>query len=140
MSKTAVYVALVLGLIVAPSVMAAEKSQPPRQMGWFAQTVRSVVVFHSCTERLKEKFKMGPLTDLDVTNMDAEGDSPPSGAMDVKFEATTTEKKTGRKSHFVGVCHIDAEGGTRIDARLVSQSGGDVRRVPPGKVAGKTAG
>lgn len=137
MIKNAASVALAVGLLAAPSAMAGEKSQPPRQMGWFAQTVRSVIVFHSCTERLKEKFKMGPLTGLEVTDMDAEGDSPPSGAMDVKFAATTTEKKTGRKSHFVGVCHIDAEGGTRIDARLVSQSGGGVvRRVPPGKVTG----
>lgn len=133
MFKTAASAVLAASLLAAPPALAADK---PQQMGWLSMTIRSVVVFHGCTQRLKEKFNVGPLNDIDVTSMDAEGDSPPSGAMDVKFEATTTEKKTGRKSHFVGVCHIDAEGGTRIDARLISQSGGPIRRVPPGKVAG----
>ena len=132
MFKRAVSIALVLGLAAAPSAMAADKP-----MGWFAQTVRSVVVFNSCTERLKEKFKIGPLTGIEVTNMDS-GGALPSGAMDVKFEVTTTEKKSGRKSRFAGVCHVGREGETRIDARLISQQGGDgvVRRVPPGKIAG----
>ena len=132
MIKAAASIAVTLGLVVAPSAMAAEK----RPMGWFAQSVRSVVVFHGCTERLKEKFKIGPLTGIEVTHMDSAG-AAPSGAMDVKFEATTTEKKTLRKSHFVGVCHVGAEGETRIDARLVNQSGGgEVRRVAPGKISG----
>ena len=133
MLKRSVSIALVLGLAVAPSAMAAEKP-----MGWFAQTVRSIVVFNSCTERLKEKFNIGPLNGIDVTNMDA-GGAQPSGAMDVKFEVTTTEKKSGRKSRFSGVCHVGREGETRIDARLISQQGGGdgvVRRVPPGKIAG----
>jgi hypothetical protein len=113
--------------------LAADKPQP---MGWLAQTVRSVVVFHSCTERLKEKFDIGPLNTIDVTHMDANGGDP-AGAMDVRFEAVTIEKKTQRKSRFVGVCHIGREGETRIDARLVSQNGGGVvRRVPPGKISG----
>ncbi|MBO9560348.1 MAG: hypothetical protein J7515_17395 [Caulobacter sp.] len=133
MFKITASAVLAASLVAAPAAMAADK---PQQMGWLAQTIRSVVVFHGCTQRLKEKFNIGPLNDIDVTNMDAEGDSPPSGAMDVKFEATTTEKKTGRKSHFIGVCHIDAEGGTRIDAHLVGQSGGPIRRVPPGKITG----
>ncbi len=133
MFKRSVSIALVLGLAVAPSAMAAEKP-----MGWFAQTVRSVVVFNSCTDRLKEKFNIGPLNGIEVTNMDS-GGALPSGAMDVKFEVTTTEKKSGRKSHFAGVCHVGREGETRIDARLVSQQSGNdgvVRRVPPGKIAG----
>lgn len=132
MFKRAVSIALVLGLAIAPSAMAAEKP-----MGWFAQTVRSIVVFNSCTERLKEKFNIGPLNGIDVTNMDS-GGAQPSGAMDVKFEVTTTEKKSGRKSRFAGVCHVGPEGETRIDARLISQQNGDgvVRRVPPGKIAG----
>lgn len=132
MFKRAVSIALVLCLAAAPSAMAAEKP-----MGWFAQTVRSVVVFNSCTERLKEKFNIGPLNGIEVTDMDS-GGALPSGAMDVKFEVTTTEKKSGRKSRFVGVCHVGREGETRVDARLVSQQGGDgvVRRVPPGKIAG----
>jgi hypothetical protein len=133
MIKLAASVALAVGLIAAPSAMAADK---PQQMGWLAQTVRSVVVFHSCTERLKEKFDIGPLNTIDVTHMDANGGDL-SGAMDVRFEAVTIEKKTQRKSRFVGVCHIGREGETRIDARLVSQNGGGVvRRVPPGKISG----
>ncbi|MFZ0267210.1 hypothetical protein [Caulobacter sp.] len=135
MIKVAVSVALAVGLLAAPPAMAADKP-PARQMGWFSQTVRSVVVFHSCTERLKEKFKIGPLNGIEVTHMDANG-ADPSGAMDVRFEAVTIEKKTQRKSRFVGVCHIGREGETRIDARLVSQAGGGVvRRVPAGKIAG----
>jgi hypothetical protein len=111
-------------------------------MGWFAQTVRSVVVFHSCTERLKEKFKIGPLNDIDVTHMNSDsGDL--SGAMDVRFEAVTTEKKTQRKSHFVGVCHIGREASTRGRgspragrqvAGLSAHGGGVVRRVPKADV------
>lgn len=133
MIRTAASVALAASLIAAPSAMASEQ---PRQMGWLAQTVRTVVVFHGCTERLKEKFRIGPLNGIEVTHMDA-GDGDLTGAMDVKFEAVTTEKKTQRKSRFVGVCHVGREGETRIEARLVSQHGGDVvRRVPPGKVAG----
>jgi hypothetical protein len=133
MIKVAASVALAVGPIAAPSAMAADK---PQQMGWLAQTVRSVVVFHSCTERLKEKFDIGPLNTIDVTHMDANGGDL-SGAMDVRFEAVTIEKKTQRKSRFVGVCHIGREGETRIDARLVSQNGGGVvRRVPPGKISG----
>jgi hypothetical protein len=133
MIKVAASVALAVGLVAAPSAMAADK---PQQMGWLAQTIRSVVVFHSCTERLKEKFAIGPLNTIDVTHMDA-GGGDLSGAMDVKFEVMTIEKKTQRKSRFVGVCHVDREGETRIDARLISQnSGGVVRRVPPGRISG----
>jgi len=132
MIKVAASVALAVGLAAAPPAMAADK---PQQMGWLAQTLRSAVVFHSCTERLKEKFNIGPLDGIDITHMDSNGD--PAGAMDVKFEAVTVEKKTQRKSRFVGVCHVGREGETRIDARLVSQNGGGViRRVPPGKIAG----
>jgi len=131
MIRIAASVALAVSLVAAPSAMAAEKPQP---MGWLAQTVRSAVVFHSCTERLKEKFNIGPLDGIDITHMDSDGD--PAGAMDVRFEAVTIEKKTQRKSRFVGVCHVGREGETRIDARLVSQNGGVVRRVPPGKIAG----
>jgi hypothetical protein len=132
MIRIAASVALVAAFLAAPSAMAADKPQP---MGWLAQTLRSAVVFHSCTERLKEKFNIGPLDGIDVTHMDSSGD--PAGAMDVKFEAVTVEKKTQRKSRFVGVCHVGREGETRIDARLVSQSGGGVvRRVPPGKISG----
>jgi hypothetical protein len=140
MIKVAVSIALAAGLAAASPTMAADKPQsaPPqaRQMGWLAQTVRSAVVFHGCTERLKERFNIGPLTGIEVTHMDANGGNL-SGAMDVNFEAVTTEKKTQRRSRFVGVCHIGAEGETRIDARLVSQdNGGVVRRVPAGKIAG----
>ncbi len=140
MIKRAVSVALAVSLAAAPA-MAADKAQsaqpqPARQMGWLAQTVRTVVVFHGCTERLKEKFRIGPLNGIEVTHMDANGGDL-SGAMDVQFEAVTTEKKTQRKSRFVGVCHIGREGETRIEARLVSQAGGSVvRRVPAGKIAG----
>jgi len=132
MSKAAVSVALAVGLVVAPSAMAADKPQP---MGWLSLTLRSVVVFHSCTERLKERFNIGPLNDIDITNMDT-GGGDLSGAVDVKFAATTTEKKTQRRSHFVGVCHIGREGETRIEARLVSQDGGPIRRVPPSRISG----
>jgi hypothetical protein len=135
MNKMAVSVALAASLIAAPPATSADKP-PPRQMGWLAQSVRTVVVFHGCTERLKEKFKIGPLNGIEITHMDAKG-ADLSGAMDVSFEAVTTEKKTQRKSHFVGVCHIGAEGETRIEARLVGQGGdGVVRRVPAGKIAG----
>lgn len=132
MSKAAVSVALAVGLVAAPSAMAADKPQP---MGWLSLTLRSVVVFHSCTERLKERFNIGPLNDIDITNMDT-GGGDLSGAVDVKFSATTTEKKTQRRSHFVGVCHIGREGETRIEARLVSQDGGPIRRVPPSRISG----
>ena len=131
MIRIAASVALAVSLVAAPSAMAADKPQP---MGWLAQTLRSAVVFHSCTERLKEKFNIGPLDGIDITHMDSDGD--PAGAMDVRFEAVTVEKKTQRKSRFVGVCHVGREGETRIDARLVSQNGGVVRRVPPSKIAG----
>jgi len=132
MTRIAASLALAVGLVAAPSAMAADKPQP---MGWLAQTLRSAVVFHSCTQRLKEKFDIGPLDGIDVTRMDPDGD--PAGAMDVRFEAVTVEKKTQRRSRFVGVCHVGREGETRIDARLVSQNGGGVvRRVPPGKIAG----
>jgi hypothetical protein len=132
MIRIAASVALAASLVAAPSAMAADKPQP---MGWLAQTLRSAVVFHSCTERLKEKFNIGPLDGIDITHMDSDGD--PAGVMDVKFEAVTIEKKTQRKSRFVGVCHVGREGETRIDARLVSQNGGGVvRRVPPGKISG----
>ncbi|MEJ2816209.1 hypothetical protein [Caulobacter sp. CCG-8] len=132
MSKAAVSVALAVGLVAAPSAMAADKPQP---MGWLSLTLRSVVVFHSCTERLKERFNIGPLNDIDITNMDT-GGGDLSGAVDVKFSATTTEKKTQRRSHFVGVCHIGREGETRVEARLVSQDGGPIRRVPPSRISG----
>jgi len=133
MSRVAVSIALAVGLLAAPSAMAADKPQP---MGWLSLTLRSVVVFHSCTERLKERFHIGPLNDIDITDMDT-GGADLSGAVDVKFTAVTTEKKTQRRSHFVGVCHIGREGETRIEARLVSQDGGNVvRRVPPGRIAG----
>ncbi len=133
MIKVAASVALAVGLLAAPSAIAADR---PQQMGWLAQTIRSVVVFHSCTERLKERFHIGPLNGIEVTRMDADGANL-AGAMDVRFEAVTTERKTQRKSRFIGVCHIGREGETRIEARLVSQTGGDViRRVPPGRIAG----
>jgi hypothetical protein len=132
MIRIAASVALAASLVAAPSAMATDKPQP---MGWLAQTLRSAVVFHSCTERLKEKFNIGPLDGIDITHMDSDGD--PAGVMDVKFEAVTIEKKTQRKSRFVGVCHVGRQGETRIDARLVSQNGGGVvRRVPPGKISG----
>lgn len=130
MIKVAASAALAVSLMTAPSTMAAEKP-----MGWFSQTLRSVVVFHSCTERLKEKFNIGPLNGLEVTSMDSDAKDL-SGAMNVRFEATTTEKKSGRKSRFAGVCHIGPEGETRIEARLVSQEGGAVRRTPAGKISG----
>jgi len=134
MIKRAVSVALAVSLVATP-VMAADKPAA-RPMGWLAQSARTVLVFHGCTERLKEKFRIGPLNGIEVTHMDA-GGGDLAGAMDVKFEAVTTEKKTQRKSRFVGVCHVDAEGETRIEARLVSQdNGGVVRRVPPGRVSG----
>jgi hypothetical protein len=133
MIKVAACVALAAGLIAAPSAMAADS---PRPMGWLAQTIRGAVVFHSCTERLKEKFGIGPLTAIDITHMDS-GGGDLSGAMDVKFDVMTLEKKTQRKSRFVGVCHVGREGETRIDARLVSQNGGGVaRRVPPDRISG----
>ena len=142
MFKAAAFVAVIASLaVVAPALAEQPQARPQahpqaRPMGWFGQTIRSVVVFNSCTARLKEKFNIGPLTGIEVTDMDTAG-APPSGAMDVKFAATTIEKKSGRKSHFVGVCHVGREGETRIDARLVNQSGGgEVRRVAPGKVAG----
>ena len=131
MTRAAAAIAVMLTLVAAPSAMADEKP-----MGWFATSVRSVFIFHSCTERLKEKFKIGPLNSIEVTQMDSNSDDL-SGALDVKFEAVTTEKKTQRKSHFVGVCHIGREGETRVEARLVGQNGGGVvRRVPAGKIAG----
>jgi hypothetical protein len=131
MLKAAAFLAVIAGLVIAPSAMAADKPRE-RPMGWFGQSIRSIVVFNSCTERLKEKFKIGPLTGIEVTHMDSAG-AAPSGAMDVKFEATTTEKKTARKTHFSGVCHVGAEGETRIEARIVSQdSGGVVRRTAAG--------
>ena len=130
MQKAAASIAVMASLLLAPSAMAQDKP-----MGWFAQSIRSVVVFHSCTERLKEKFNLGPLDGLDVTKMDTDAHSA-TGAMDVRFEATTIEKKSGRKSRFTGVCHVGREGETRIDARLVSAVGGEVRRVPAGRVAG----
>jgi nucleoside-specific outer membrane channel protein Tsx len=68
MIRTAVSIALAVGLVAAPSAMASDRSQstqpPARQMGWLAQSVRTVVVFHGCTERLKEKFKIGPLNGI----------------------------------------------------------------------------
>jgi hypothetical protein len=116
-------IAVVLTLVAAPSAMATEKP-----MGPLATAIRSVILFNSCTDRLKEKFNIGPLNGLNVTHMDANG-ARPDGAMDVKFEAVTIEKKTLRKKHFVGVCHVGREGETRIDARLVGQDGdGVVRR------------
>jgi hypothetical protein len=136
MIRLAASVALAVGLVATPQAMAASKPEPARQMGWLSLTLRSVVVMHGCTQRLKEKFNIGPLNDLDITNMDTQGGDL-SGAMDVKFDAVTTEKKTLRRSHFVGVCHIGREGETRIEARLVSQNGGGVvRRVPAGRIAG----
>jgi hypothetical protein len=131
MRRAVASIAVIAGLALAPSAMAEE-----RPMGWFAQAVRSIVVFHSCTERLKEKFNIGPLNGIDVTNMDTDAKSP-AGAMDVRFEATTTEKKSGRKSRFVGVCHVGREGETRVEARLITRdSGGVVRRVSPDKIVG----
>lgn len=133
MRRAAASIAMIASFAVALPALAEQPQARP--MGWFGQTIRSIVVFNSCTARLKEKFNIGPLNGIEVTEMDTAG-APPSGAMDVKFEATTTEKKSGRKSHFVGVCHVGREGETRVDARLVNQSGGEVRRVAPGKVAG----
>ena len=116
-------IAVVLTLVAAPSALATEKP-----MGPLATAIRSVILFSSCTDRLKEKFNIGPLNGLSVTHMDANG-AKPDGAMDVRFEAITTEKKSLRKKHFVGVCHVGREGETRIDARLVGQDGdGVVRR------------
>ena len=123
MTRAAAAIAVMLTLVAAPSALADEKP-----MGWFATSVRSVFIFHSCTERLKEKFKIGPLNGLEVTNMDTDAKRA-DGAMDVRFEAITTEKKTARKTHFAGVCHVGREGETRIDARIVSQRiDGVVRR------------
>ncbi|CAN5398253.1 hypothetical protein BH10PSE4_BH10PSE4_33890 [soil metagenome] len=127
MLRAAATIAIVLSLAAAPSAMAEDKP-----LGWFATSVRSVFLFHSCTERLKEKFKIGPLTGLEVTDMETDAKRA-DGAMDVRFEAVTTEKKTARKTRFAGVCHVGPEGETRIDARLVSQSGGDIRRISPAK-------
>jgi hypothetical protein len=133
MFKAAASIAVIASLAVAFPALAEQPQERP--MGWFGQTIRSIVVFNSCTARLKEKFNIGPLNGIEVTDMDTTG--APSGAMDVKFQATTTEKKSGRKSHFIGVCHVGREGETRIDARLVRQEGGgEVRRVSPGKVSG----
>lgn len=123
MTRAAAATAVMLTLVAAPQAVADEKP-----MGWFATSVRSVFIFHSCTERLKEKFKIGPLNGLEVTNMDTDAKRA-DGAMDVRFEAITTEKKTARKTHFAGVCHVGREGETRIDARIVSQRvDGVVRR------------
>ena len=127
MTRAAAAIAVMLTLVAAPSAMAEEKP-----MGWFATSVRSVFIFHSCTERLKEKFKIGPLTGLEVTDMNTDAKRA-DGAMDVRFEATTTEKKTARKTRFSGVCHVGPEGETRIDAKIVSQgSSGVVRRTNAG--------
>ena len=128
MSRAVAAITVVLSLVAAPAAMAEQKP-----MGWFATSVRSVFIFHSCTERLKEKFNIGPLNGLEVTDMDTDAKRA-DGAMDVRFEATTTEKKTARKTHFVGVCHVGREGDTRIDAKLVSQSRGEIRRINPSKV------
>jgi hypothetical protein len=123
MTRAVAAIAVMLTLVAAPSALADEKP-----MGWFATSVRSVFIFHSCTERLKEKFKIGPLNGLEVTNMNTDAKRA-DGAMDVRFEAITTEKKTARKTHFSGVCHVGREGETRIDARIVSQRiDGVVRR------------
>ena len=123
MTRAAAATAVMLTLVAAPQAVADEKP-----MGWFATSVRSVFIFHSCTERLKEKFKIGPLNGLEVTNMDTDAKRA-DGAMDVRFEAITTEKKTARKTHFAGVCHVGREGETRIDAKIVSQRvDGVVRR------------
>jgi hypothetical protein len=123
MTRAAAATAVMLTLVAAPQAVADEKP-----MGWFATSVRSVFIFHSCTERLKEKFKIGPLNGLEVTNMDTDAKRA-DGAMDVRFEAITTEKKTDRKTHFAGVCHVGREGETRIDAKIVSQRiDGVVRR------------
>jgi hypothetical protein len=125
MTRAAAAIAVIVTLVSAPFAMAEQKP-----LGPFATAIRSVFVFNSCSNRLKEKFNIGPLNGLEVTHMDA-GVARPDGAMDVRFEATTTEKKTDRKTHFVGVCHVGPEGETRIDARIVSQSvSGEVRRIP----------
>jgi secreted PhoX family phosphatase len=125
MTRAAAAIAVFLTLASAPSAMAEDKP-----LGPFATAIRSVFVFNSCTNRLKEKFDIGPLNGLEVTKMDA-GGAKPDGAMDVQFEATTTETKTDRKTHFVGVCHVGREGETRVDARIVSQGvNGEVRRSP----------
>ena len=125
MIRAATAIAVILALTAAPSAMAKD-----RPMGWLATSVRSVFVFHSCTERLKEKFRIGPLNGLEVTDMDA-GGATADGAMDVRFEATTIERKTERKTRFVGVCHVGREGETRIEARIISQGvPGVIRRVP----------
>ena len=115
MTRAAAAIAVMLTLVAAPSALAKDKP-----MGWFATSVRGVFIFHSCTERLKEKFKIGPLTGLEVIHMDTDAKRA-DGAMDVRFDAVTTEKKTDRKTHFSGVCHVGREGETRIDARIVSQ-------------------
>lgn len=125
MTRAAAAIAMLLALVCAPSAMAEEKP-----LGPLATAIRSVFVFNSCTNRLKEKFRIGPLNGLNVTRMDA-GGIKPDGAMDVQFEATTLEKKTDRKTRFVGVCHVGREGETRVDARIVSQGvAGEVRRTP----------
>lgn len=125
MSRAAAAITVMLTLVFAPPAMAEEKP-----LGPLATAIRSVFVFNSCTNRLKEKFRIGPLNGLNVTKMDA-GGAKADGAMDVQFEATTVEKKTDRKTHFVGVCHVGREGETRVDARIVSQGvAGEVRRTP----------
>ena len=118
-------IAVMLTLVCAPSAVAEDKP-----LGPFATAIRGVFVFNSCTNRLKEKFQIGPLNGLEVSHMDA-GGARADGAMDVRFEATTIEKKTNRKTHFTGVCHVGREGETHVDARIVSQRvSGEVRRTP----------
>jgi hypothetical protein len=89
-------IAVILTLVAAPSALATEKPMGP------LATAPQRHPVSSCTDRLKEKFNIGPLNGLDVTHMDANG-ARPDGAMD-KFEVVTTEKKSLLKKHFVGVC------------------------------------
>ncbi len=112
-------------------------SEQRRQMGWLAQTVRTIVVFHGCTERLKEKFRIGPLNGIEVTHMDA-GDGGPDGAMDVKFEAVTTEKETQRKSPSSASRHPRPRGRDphRGAPGQASTAATSCAVSPPGKVAG----
>lgn len=95
MFKAAASIAVIASLAVALPALAAQPQERP--MGWFAQSIRSVVVFNSCTQRLKEKFNIGPLNGIEVTDMDTAG-AAPSGAMDVKFAATPSRRNPAARA------------------------------------------
>ncbi|MBO9709289.1 MAG: hypothetical protein J7521_13865 [Caulobacter sp.] len=118
MTRTAIALAACLTMIAAPQAMAEEKP-----MGWFATTMRSFVAFHACTTQFKRQFIIDPKADMDISHINA--DEPKSdGVWHVRFEATATDKDTGRRRHFAGVCHYGREGETRIEARMTGQDFG----------------